>query len=138
TSVISTLSPINTSPRSSIFQSFSPRTSVPSSPIGHQRMSSSETTYSSYRDSGYFRDTLTREHMSAQRTIKELEKKVADLTSEIERSKSEHQESIDLNRTHVRRIKQLETELSQVKIVNKTMLEDNKKHQSMLNDKDAE
>ncbi|CAG8468988.1 7722_t:CDS:2 [Dentiscutata heterogama] len=139
TSVTSVLSSINTSPRSPTFQSFSPRTSVPSSPIGHQKMnSSSEITTHSYRDSGYFRDTLTREQMSAQRTIKELEKKVADLTAEIDRSKSEHQESIDLNRTHVRKIKQMELELSQVKIVNKTMLDDNKKYQSMLNDKDAE
>ncbi|CAG8565356.1 22488_t:CDS:2 [Dentiscutata erythropus] len=139
TSVTSVLSSINTSPHSPTFQSFSPRTSVPSSPIGHQKMnSSSEITTHSYRDSGYFRDTLTREQMSAQRTIKELEKKVADLTAEIDRSKSEHQESIDLNRTHVRKIKQMELELSQVKIVNKTMLDDNKKYQSMLNDKDAE
>ncbi|CAG8702282.1 24302_t:CDS:2 [Gigaspora rosea] len=139
TSVSSVLSSINTSPRSPTFQSFSPRMSVSSSPIGHQKMNSaSELSTYSYRDSGYFRDTLTREQMSAQRTIKELEKKVADLTTEIERSKTDHQESIDLNRTHVRKIKQLELELSQVKIVNKTMLEDNKKHQSLLNEKDAE
>ncbi|KAF0345976.1 m protein, serotype 2.1 precursor [Gigaspora margarita] len=139
TSVSSVLSSINTSPRSPTFQSFSPRMSVSSSPIGHQKMNSaSELSTYSYRDSGYFRDTLTREQMSAQRTIKELEKKVTDLTTEIERSKTDHQESIDLNRTHVRKIKQLELELSQVKIVNKTMLEDNKKHQLMLNEKDAE
>ena len=53
-----------------------------------------------------------REAKNAQRTIKELEKRNNEITAQLDKAK---QESMNTSKNHVRRIQQLETELSQVK-----------------------
>ncbi|CAG8461167.1 8590_t:CDS:2, partial [Scutellospora calospora] len=79
--------------------------------------------------------TAMREARTAQRTIKELERRVNDLTTEIENIKRAHTESMNLNKSHVARIHHLENELGQVKHMNQTLMEDNEGYQLLLHEK---
>ncbi|CAG8491124.1 2410_t:CDS:2 [Acaulospora morrowiae] len=83
-------------------------------------------------------ETSHRESMAAQRQIKDLEKKLNDTLLELERTKKENRESIELNKTHVRRIKQLEQDSEQLKIVNKSLSNDMEIYQKKLVDKENE
>ncbi|CAG8440682.1 10227_t:CDS:2 [Diversispora eburnea] len=81
---------------------------------------------------------VNRESMAALRQIKEWEKKYNDTSNELERLKLETLESKELNRAHVRTIRQLEQDVSQLKIVNKSLFNDNKELQIRLSDKEGE
>ncbi|CAG8538629.1 2555_t:CDS:2, partial [Acaulospora colombiana] len=76
-----------------------------------------------------------REAKNAQRTIKELERRLNELTAEIENAKQATTESMNLNKSHVRRIHSLETELSQVKNMNQSLMEENEGYRFLLGEK---
>ncbi|RIB21248.1 hypothetical protein C2G38_1119331 [Gigaspora rosea] len=79
--------------------------------------------------------TVLREAKTAQRTIKELERRVNELTTEIENSKRAHTDSMNVNKNHVARIHHLENELGQVKHMNQTLMEENEGYQLLLHEK---
>ncbi|CAG8467246.1 8905_t:CDS:2 [Diversispora eburnea] len=82
--------------------------------------------------SGYI---FNREVRTAQRTIKELERRLNELTTEIENAKQATTESMNLNKIHARRIHSLETELSQEKNLSRTLREDIEGYQLLLHEK---
>ncbi|CAG8678879.1 2334_t:CDS:2, partial [Dentiscutata heterogama] len=79
--------------------------------------------------------TVLREAKTAQRTIKELERRVNELTTEIENVKRAHTDSMNTNKNHVARIHHLENELGQVKHMNQTLMEENEGYQLLLHEK---
>ncbi|CAG8723784.1 18029_t:CDS:2 [Gigaspora margarita] len=79
--------------------------------------------------------TVMREAKTAQRTIKELERRVNELTTEIENAKRAHTDSMNVNKNHVARIHHLENELGQVKHMNQTLMEENEGYQLLLHEK---
>ncbi|CAG8596244.1 7987_t:CDS:2 [Cetraspora pellucida] len=79
--------------------------------------------------------SAAREARTAQRTIKELERRVNELTTEIENVKRAHTESMNVNKSHVARIHHLENELGQVKHMNQTLMEENEGYQLLLHEK---
>ncbi|RHZ52398.1 hypothetical protein Glove_461g62 [Diversispora epigaea] len=81
---------------------------------------------------------VNRESMAAQRQIREWEKKYNDASNELERLKLETLESKELNRVHVRTIRQLEQDVSQLKIVNKSLFDENKGLQIVISNKEVE
>ncbi|CAH1761548.1 6837_t:CDS:2 [Entrophospora sp. SA101] len=93
-----------------------------SSPIPYETLSASH--YSN-----------ARELKNAQRQIKELEHKISELDSVLVKTKQTSTESIELNKNHVRRIQQLENEISQIKYMNNTLMEDNESYQLLLHEK---
>ncbi|CAG8497786.1 15770_t:CDS:2 [Acaulospora morrowiae] len=76
-----------------------------------------------------------REVKNAQRTIKELERRLNELTTEIDNAKQATTESMNLNKSHARRIHSLETELSQVKHMNQSLMEENEAYRLLLGEK---
>lgn len=78
---------------------------------------------------------FNREVRTAQRTIKELERRLNELTTEIENAKQATTESMNLNKTHARRIQSLETELSQAKKINDTLMEEIEGYRILLHEK---
>ncbi|CAG8488978.1 10779_t:CDS:2 [Dentiscutata erythropus] len=79
--------------------------------------------------------SVLREAKTAQRTIKELERRVNELTTEIENAKRAHTDSMNTNKNHVARIHHLENELGQVKHMNQTLMEENEGYQLLLHEK---
>ncbi|CAG8515372.1 18893_t:CDS:2 [Racocetra persica] len=79
--------------------------------------------------------SAAREARTAQRTIKELERRVNELTTEIENVKRAHTDSMNINKNHVARIHHLENELGQVKHMNQTLMEENEGYQLLLHEK---
>lgn len=119
------------------FQKASPVVFPPVQEMYTKRFSSSSSA-SSISDFALTHETSQRESMNAQRQIKDLEKKLGDTLAELERIKKENRDSIELNKTHVRRIKQLEQDSQQLKTVNKSLSNDIATYQAKLVDKDAE
>ncbi|CAG8757101.1 13438_t:CDS:2, partial [Racocetra fulgida] len=79
--------------------------------------------------------SAAREARTAQRTIKELERRVNELTTEIENVKRAHTDSMNISKNHVARIHHLENELGQVKHMNQTLMEENEGYQLLLHEK---
>ncbi|CAG8488244.1 4500_t:CDS:2 [Funneliformis caledonium] len=79
--------------------------------------------------------TTIRELKGAQRTIKEIERRNNEITAELDKAKQATTESMNLSKSHVRRIQQLENELSQVKHMNQALMEENEGYQLLLHEK---
>ncbi|CAI2192790.1 18395_t:CDS:2, partial [Funneliformis geosporum] len=79
--------------------------------------------------------TTVRELKSAQRTIKEIERRNNEISGELDKAKQATTESMNLSKSHVRRIQQLENELSQVKHMNQALMEENEGYQLLLHEK---
>ncbi|CAG8442364.1 4402_t:CDS:2 [Cetraspora pellucida] len=79
--------------------------------------------------------TAVREAKIAKRTIKELERRVNDLMSEMENVERLHTNSITTNKNHLAKIHHLENELDQVKHMNQTLMEDSERYQLLLHEK---
>ncbi len=79
--------------------------------------------------------SANREAKNAQRIIKDLERRNSDITAELDKAKQATTESMNLSKSHVRRIQQLENELSQVKHMNQALMEENEGFQLLLHEK---
>src|SRR5437667_9267341 len=73
-----------------------------------------------------------REAKNAQKTIKELEKRNNEITAQLDKAKQATTESMNTSKNHVRRVQQLETELSQVKHMHQSLMEENEAFQLLL------
>ncbi|CAG8573253.1 19970_t:CDS:2 [Rhizophagus irregularis] len=76
-----------------------------------------------------------RELKNVQRSIKELERRNNELATELEKAKQATNESVNISKNHVRRIQQLENELSQVKHMNQSLMEENESFQRLIFEK---
>ncbi|CAG8439818.1 11409_t:CDS:2 [Acaulospora colombiana] len=114
--------------------------SSPTQEIYSKRFSSSSSasSISDFTSTYSSTETSQRELMVTQRQIKDLEKKLGDTLAELERVKKDYRESVELNKTHVRRIKQLEQDSEQLKTVNRSLSVENGNYQEKLAKKDAE
>ncbi|KAF0488023.1 m protein, serotype 2.1 precursor [Gigaspora margarita] len=79
--------------------------------------------------------TAVREVKVAKKTIKELERRVNELVTEVENVERMHVNSMNLNKEHVTRIHYLENELGQVKHINQTLMEDSERYRQLLHEK---
>ena len=76
-----------------------------------------------------------REAKNAQRIVKDLERRNNEISAELDKAKQATTESMNLNKSHVRRIQQLENELSQVKHMHQSLMEENESYQLLLHEK---
>ncbi|CAG8494717.1 22109_t:CDS:2 [Dentiscutata erythropus] len=94
---------------------------------------SSPTTPTAGSATSYY--TAVREVKVAKRTIKELERRVNELVTEVENIERMRVNSMNLNKDHVARIHYLENELGQVKHINQTLMEDSERYRQLLHEK---
>ena len=78
---------------------------------------------------------IARELKNTQRNVKDLERRNSELTSELDKANKATNESVAVNKTHVRRIQQLANELSQVKHMNQSLMEENESLQRLVFEK---
>ncbi|RUP06332.1 hypothetical protein BC936DRAFT_140402 [Jimgerdemannia flammicorona] len=80
-------------------------------------------------------DSYTREAKIASLTIKAQDKQILDLKNEVERQKSVAQENLQQVQRQAMKIEHLENEISNVKQVNRSLMEDNESYQILLHEK---